>query len=273
MTNSSFSSAKIPWDRILGGNVSKLKGSDKLKVVKLLKTINCYYGCSDSVANCLVSSPGCFTARLIAGQIVRMVLLGRSEKTIKHAILLRSKSMHPFKKYKIKPNLKQCLRNPNKTKIVITSYSDFQCPYCTIILPILEKLTRKNKNISLCFKNFPTQTHGAGTILSSMAAVAASFQGKFWKMHNILYKHRKSQSEKELISYAKSIGLNMIKFRKEWKSRKIRKIVAHEKREGLKMKVKGTPTIFINGKKYFGRKDMVNFKDRITEELYLLDKR
>jgi protein-disulfide isomerase len=46
--------------------------------------------------------------------------------------------------------------------------------------------------------------------------------------------------------------------------------VAREKRQGLKIGVKGTPTLLINGKLYYGRKDKAELKDRIAEELHLV---
>jgi protein-disulfide isomerase len=266
---STSANAKIPWKRVIGADISKMSSADKSKAKALMGTINSYYGCSDSIAKCLVSSPKCITARRVAGQIVRMVLKGRSDKKIKREIMLRAKSAHPFKKQTIKHNTTQCMGNPATAKVVIVVYSDFQCPFCAIIIPIMESIVKKKKNVALCFKNFPTLAHGQGTILASMAAVAASLQGKFWQFHDLLYKNRKNQSKNEILGYAKSIGLNMAKFQKDWGSRKVKRVVAKEKKEGLKLKVKGTPTFFMNGKKYYGRKDRAQINDRIEEELHL----
>ncbi|MBU1241540.1 DsbA family protein [Myxococcota bacterium] len=264
-----FARGNIPWGRVMGADTSSLSAADKKKAASLMGEINSYYGCSDSVAKCLKTAPGCLTARHIAGHIVRMVQKGRSEKEIKRAVMLRAKSAHPFKKHKIKPNKAQCIGDPDKAALVIYGYSDFQCPFCTIVLPRLEAMVKKRSNVALCFKNFPTLAHGSETVVASIAAVAASMQGKFWAYHNILYKNRKNQSRSELIEYAKKIGLDMERFKKDFSSRKAKKIVAREKQEGLSMKVKGTPTLFFNGKMYFGRKDAALLSDRMDEELFL----
>ena len=261
--------AAIPWKRVIGVDISSVSSADKTRAAGLMKQINSYYGCSDSVAKCLTSSPKCKTARHMAGHIVRMVLKGRSDKEIKRALMLRAKSAHPFRKQTIKPNKRQCIGDPKKAKLVIVAYSDFQCPFCTIVLPRLETMVRGRSDVALCFKNFPTLTHGQGTVTSSIAAVAASYQGKFWAYHDLLYQNRKNQSQASLFSFAQKVGLDMARFKKDFASRKAKRIVAREKKEGLKFKVKGTPTLFFNGKMYFGRKDKALLSDRIAEELFL----
>ncbi|MGM0597458.1 MAG: DsbA family protein [Myxococcota bacterium] len=260
---------EVKWKLIKGGDVSSLNSSEKKRVKSLLNEINCYWKCSDKLAVCLQKKPKNITARLVSGMVVRLVNKGKSDAYIKKAVLYRAKTMHPFKKYKIKPNLKQCLGKPDKAKIVISVYSDFQCPYCSKILPKIEKIAKKDKNIALCFKNFPTMAHGDNSVSSSSAAVAASLQGKFWKMHDILYENRKNQSRSSILGFARKIGLNIKKFKEDWNSRKVRRIVAKEKQEGLKYKVKGTPTIFLNGKKYHGKKSEIEIKSRLQEEFHL----
>ncbi len=259
----------IPWGRVIGADTSSLSASDKQKAATLMGQTTCYYGCSSSVAECLKTAPGCLTARHLAGHIVRMVQAGRSDKEIKRAVMLRAKSAHPFRKYKIKTNKSQCLGNPDTAKVVIFAYSDFQCPFCTIILPRLEAMVKKRSDTALCFKHFPTQVHGSGTILASISAVAAALQGKFWAYHDLLYKNRKNQSPEELVGYARKAGLDMARYKRDIASRKVKRLVAREKQEGLGFKVKGTPTLFFNGKMYFGRKDAAILADRIAEELFL----
>ncbi len=259
----------LPWKRIIGADTSSLSSADRAKAAKLMGEINNYYGCSDSVATCLTSSPNCLTARHVAGQIVRMVQKGRSAKAIKRAIMLRSKSAHPFRKKSITNNLRQCLGNPKTAKVVIHAFSDFQCPFCQVILPRVEAIARQHADVALCYKNFPTVVHGQGTVVSSWAAVAASLQGKFWEYHALLYKNRRNQSRNSLLSFARAIKLNIEQFLKDFKARKTKKIVAKEKAEGIRLGVKGTPTLFFNGKLYYGRKNTALLLDRIAEERFL----
>lgn len=260
----------IRWNRVMGTDVGKLSSADKKRAAQLMRKIHCYYGCSDTVARCLVKDPKCQTARRLAGFIVRMVTLGRDDRYIRREVMMRAKSMHPFKKHNVVIHADHCTSNPAKAKVVIAAFSEFQCPFCTIILPWLRKIVPQfGLNVALCYKHFPTSVHGKTAVLSSQAAVAAARQGKFWPMHDILYKNRKRQAPDHLVEYAQKLGLNMAKWRADRDSRSTRKLVALDKREGLRLGVKGTPTLFINGKRYHGRKDRAELTDRIAEELHL----
>ena len=260
----------VPWSRIIGCPEDKLSSKDRSRAEKLMKSINNYYGCSDKVASCLKKDKKNETARRLAGMICRMVRHGRSDAVIRKEAMYRARSMHPFKKHKIKHHRNHCTMDPKKAKVVVTAFTDFSCPYCRIIVPYLKKKALGSKGeVALCFKHFPTQTHGKDAVIAAQAAVAASKQGKFWPYFDILYA-TKDHSSGQLEKYAKQLGLDLSKFNEDRKSRSVRRFVAIDKREGLKMKVKGTPTLFLNGKKYLGRKDKAELRDRIAEELHLV---
>lgn len=254
----------------MGANPGKLSRADKKRAASLMKRIHCYYGCSDTVARCLVKDPKCQTARRLAGMIVRMVAHGRSDKVIRREVMMRAKSMHPFKKHRIVYHPRQCTSNPRKAKVVVAAFSEFQCPFCTFVLPWLRKIVpRFGTRVALCYLHFPTSVHGKTAVLSSRAAVAAGLQGKFWPMHDILYKNRRRQAPHQLEKYARGLGLNISKWKADRDSRSTRKLVALDKRAGLRLGVRGTPTLFVNGKRYHGRKDKAELTDRIGEELNL----
>lgn len=265
----SAQAVSVRWSRVIG--CPKLSSKDRSRATGLMNSIHSYYGCSSSVAKCLRKDPKCKTARRLAGMICRMVRHGRSDAVIKKQVMYRARSMHPFKKYKIKHRLSHCTPNYKKAKVVVTGFSDFNCPFCTIILPYLKKVALgSGGKIALCFKHFPTQMHGKTAVLSARGTVASAKQGKFWELFDVLYKHRHDQSKSQVEGYAKSVGISISKFRADRDSRSTRRTVAKDKREGLKCKVKGTPTIFLNGKKYLGRKDKAEMKDRIAEEMNLV---
>lgn len=261
----------VRWDRIIGANTGSMSKDDRSRAASLMNKINCYYGCSDTVARCLVKDLKCQTARRLGGMIVRMVTRGRSDQEIRREVMFRAKSMHPFKKQRILYHSNHCTSDPSKAKVVVTAFSEFQCPFCTVVLPWLRVIVPKfGGKVVLCYKHFPTTSHGTTAVLSSQAATAAGLQGKFWPMHDILYKNRKRQESYHLITYARSLGLDMNRWQADWKSRSTQRLVVLDKREGLRVGVQGTPTLFINGKQYHGRKNKAELTDRIAEELHLV---
>ncbi len=258
----------IAWHKVPGAK--GLTNADKSRAAGLMNRIHSYYGCSDSVSRCLRSHPKCETARRLAGLIVRLVRQGRTDAFIRKELLDRARSMHPFKIRKVSYHKEACTGDPAKALVVVAAFADFQCPFCKVVVPALKKIVARYKGrVVLCFKHFPTQMHGKNSVMSARAAVAAARQGKFWAMFRILYHHRKQQAPARVEQYAASIGLDMARFKQDRDSRATRRLVALDKREGLKLGVKGTPTLFLDGKMWHGRKDAAELTDRIEEELVL----
>jgi protein-disulfide isomerase len=237
-----------------------------------MKKITVYYGCSDTVAACLRSDPDCQTARRLAGLIVRAVQAGRTDAWISEEVKHRSVSAHPFKTHRFNLTARPRSGAPaDSAKVTVVEFADFECPFCRVISPKLKETigSMAGKGVSLVFKHYPVSTHlqseGAGR-----AAWAAHQQGKFWPYHDILYKNAPRLSASNLESYARAAGLDMAAFRAARDSQRSSLLLAADKREGLKAGVQGTPTLFINGKMYRGRKDATELRDRLEEELHLV---
>jgi protein-disulfide isomerase len=80
-------------------------------------------------------------------------------------------------------------------------------------------------------------------------------QGKFWPMHSLIFKNQKSISQSKLENFARQIGLNFKKFKSDMNSAKVKEMVAMDRKEGEMAELTGTPTIFINGRRYLGEPD------------------
>ncbi len=262
----------IRWNRVIGAHPNQLNRADRARAARLMREITVYYGCSDTVAACLVDDPDCETARRIAGLIVRMVKKGRRDARIKDQVRKRGLSAHPFKRHKF--NLK---RRPRfgapaaKTKVTIVEFADFQCPFCRVIAPDVKRIVRElaSRGVALVFKHYPVSSHPLA-MGAARAAYAAHMQGHFWAYFDLLYKKAPRLHPSQLEAYATQVGVNLAAFRTVRDGRRSRLVVAADKREGLRAGVKGTPTLYINGKMYLGRKDHTELRDRVLEELHLV---
>ncbi len=260
----------IRWNRVLNANPAQLSAKDKRRAARLMNKITVYYGCSDTVADCLATDPKCQTARRLAGLIVRLVKKGRSDARIKKRVKQRGVSAHPFKKYRF--NLKHRPRlGAQKAKVTIVEFAEFECPFCRVISPILKRIVKKlaSRGVALVYKHYPVSIHKRA-MSCARAAYAAHKQGKFWLLHDLMYKKAPRLSTTQVEQYARAVGLNLATFRAVRDSRRSRLVVAADKKAGLRAGVKGTPTIFINGKLYRARKDYVELLDRVEEELHLV---
>ncbi len=159
---------------------------------------------------------------------------------------------------------------PKDAKITLVEYSDFQCPACGAFFPTVEEINKELEGkILFVYRHFPLPQH-KNAELAAYASEAAGKQGKFWEMHNEIFKNQSEWSEskeaKNLINkYAESIGLNLEKFGQDIDSAEVKEKVATDSRGGLSARVNSTPTFFLNGEKMSGFKSYEEFKNLVRE--------
>ncbi len=99
-----------------------------------------------------------------------------------------------------------------------------------------------------------------------MAALAANNQGKFWEFHHELFKNFRALNEDKIKSIAEDLGLDMDQFNNDLESPQNRAVILQDLNNGKKIKVRGTPTVFMNGKKVENRQ-LANLSKMIEKEL------
>ena len=115
-------------------------------------------------------------------------------------------------------------------------------------MPVLEQVLEKNPNqVKLVFKNFPLRNHKSA-MPAAIAALAAEKQGKFWEFHDLLFKDYNRLSEQKVKEIAQQLNLDMEQFEKDRKDPRIRAMINRDVSEGNRVGVRGTPTVFINGR-------------------------
>ncbi|MBI2436813.1 MAG: thioredoxin domain-containing protein [Candidatus Magasanikbacteria bacterium] len=139
-------------------------------------------------------------------------------------------------------------------KVVLVEYSDFQCPFCAQIYPIVKQLSSKfsPEDLGVVYRHYPLIQIHANAELAAQAAEAAGLQGKFWEMHDAIFNTQSTWStldtvEDFFISLANSIGLDTEKFKIDLNSSEVQNKVKRDVSSGNKSGVQGTPTFFING--------------------------
>lgn len=115
-------------------------------------------------------------------------------------------------------------------------------------MPVLEQVLEKNPDkVKLVFKNFPLRNHKFA-MPAATAALAAEKQGKFWEFHDLLFKDYNRLNEQKVTEIAQKLKLDMERFEKDRKDPRIRALINRDVSEGNRAGVRGTPTIFINGR-------------------------
>jgi len=256
---------EIKWDKVVGADHSKLNGQQQDRVAKLLNDVHNTWDCQGSIAKCLAE--GDRTAARHAGYVVRMVRKGKKDEFIKAGVLKRKESAHPDEVVKIKNLDERPFAGGAEAKVVLVEYACFQCPYCAHLAPKLKQLKKRFGNkVAHYYKYYPVRSHEHG-VVTAQAAWAAHEQGKFWQLYDKMYANRESLAKKNVLQYAKQVGLDVAQLEADMKSSAAMKAIEKDKLEGMRNGVEGTPTFFVNGKLYMGANDIREIMDRIGEEL------
>jgi protein-disulfide isomerase len=120
-------------------------------------------------------------------------------------------------------------------------------------------------NVKLVVKHFPLSIHKYAQN-SATAALAANAQGKFWEFHSKLLKNHKVINDAKIQDIAKELGLDMERFAKDMQSQDVKNLIARDVINGRQIGVRGTPTVFINGKLLIN-KSLVGILQMIEAEL------
>lgn len=113
---------------------------------------------------------------------------------------------------------------------------------------MLEQVLKKYpEDVKIVFKNYPLRNHRFSQ-KAAVAALAAGRQGKFWEFHDLLFKDYKRLSDAKIDGIAKELALDLEMFEKDRKAPETMMIVRRDILEGSKAGVRGTPTVFVNGR-------------------------
>jgi protein-disulfide isomerase len=137
-------------------------------------------------------------------------------------------------------------------KVTIIEFSDFECPYCAEVAPLLKSVVNNHPGeVRLVWKDFPLPSHSQAA-LAAEAARCAGLQGKFWDYHDKLWLKQSELNQTVYYDLADEVGLNRIKFNQCVSDRQTGPLVERNFAEGQAVGVDGTPWLVINGQVYSG---------------------
>ena len=145
------------------------------------------------------------------------------------------------------------VRGPDDAAITLIEYSDFQCPGCSGIEPVLEVFLTDHPNIRLVYRHFPLSFHDKA-MLAALAAESAGAQGKFWEMHDLLFERAAEwkqlspdEARAKRSEYAQELGLDMDRFEKDMDEETYKPRIERDLQEAQSVGLPGTPSFLFNG--------------------------
>ena len=133
-------------------------------------------------------------------------------------------------------------------------------------MPLLEQvLEQYPTQVKLVFKNFPLRNHDMARP-AALAALAAGGQGKFWEFHDLLFKNYSSLADPKFGAFAEQLGLDRARFDADRASPSLAAQVDRDLREGSRVGVRGTPSIFVDGRQ-LGQRSLPGFRAAVDAAL------
>ena len=159
------------------------------------------------------------------------------------------------------------LRGNPKAPVMIVEFSDYQCPYCRQVEPVLKELLAKyGDKVSLAYRDLPLRQIHPQAQIAAEASRCAEEQGKFWEYHDQLFASSKLDHD-SLLDFARTLKLDDKQFDSCLTAEKYKTEIDQDLREGMQAGITGTPGFFINEVAFSGAQPQEAFAKIIDEEL------
>jgi len=233
---------------IPGMDFSALPASARRELSTVLSDEFCYCGCPHTLGQCLRGHTTCKHAKRMARVAAQQAVAGVPATEIIVALSEYYAAFRaPRQKFDVDPRM--CMGDA-KAPIVLVEFSDFECPYCGKARPILEAFAKKNASkVRFCNVPYPLPMH-ANAVPAGQAVLWARDQGKFWEMHDALFENAQALSQPKMIELANKLGLKGAELQKALQAGTYAKELEKYKGMGTAANIRGTPSLFFNGRFY-----------------------
>lgn len=145
------------------------------------------------------------------------------------------------------------VQGPADARVTLVEYGDFECPYCGGLHAVLQEARGAfGQNLRFVFRHFPLRSSHPHALAAAKAAEAAARQGRFWEMHDRLYRRQMQLGDDDLLRHARRVGLDLPQFERDWASREVEVRIREHLASASQSGAGGTPSLFINGELYDG---------------------
>ncbi len=159
------------------------------------------------------------------------------------------------------------VKGPQDAWVTVVEVSDFQCPFCKRVTDTLKEVEQKYGNdVRFVFKNNPLPFHNRA-MPAAIAAACVQEQGKFWKMHDLLFANQAALEDANLESYARQAGVDVNRWKSCVASNKLKGNIDADMQRAAQLGARGTPAFFINGRFLSGAQPFPAFQAIIDDEL------
>lgn len=158
------------------------------------------------------------------------------------------------------------VRGAENALVTLVEYADFECLNCARAFPLLLRyLDELRGTVRLVFRHFPLAWEHPGSALAARAAEAAASQGRFWAMHDELFRNPGMLHREALHAHAASAGLDLVQFAADLDDQALTARIERDIASGRHASVNATPTFFVNGARYLNSRNVEALRDVLLD--------
>jgi protein-disulfide isomerase len=250
-------SASAPAEALPGVPLEGLSPEQQRILAEYASSEFCYCGCPHTISACLRTHRECKHAPRMAQVAARIVAGGGTIANVREWVRRYYASFDHRARLDVK-DFGPPLGDP-EAPIVLVEYSDFTCPFCQRLRPVLESFVQERAGrVKLFFKPFPIESH-PGALETAITAEWARDHGLFWPMHDALFSNPEGHDTEDLVSQAEALGGDGSDLRDALLTRRNEHRIRAAQAEARAAGMVGTPTLYLDGR-------MVEVPGPVTEE-------
>lgn len=152
--------------------------------------------------------------------------------------------------------------------VTVLVYGDYECPYTRAVELVILQLRRRDTDaFRYVYRYFPLrEIHPHAELAAEAAEAVSALAGPdaFWRMHDSLFADQYHLEPEDLVQRAIGAGVNERAFRLALQTHEFAGRVERDVQSGVANGVEGTPSVFINGERYRGRRDEASLRKAIA---------
>ncbi len=227
-------------------DLSGLSGAQREILAAWSRTAFCYCGCPHTVEQCLREHKTCRHAPRMMTLAARLLRAGAKKDELPRLVTSYYASFD--KRAKIDVSQFGPPRGDPGAKITMVEWSDFACPFCQMMRPVIESFVDARKGrVKLFYKPFPIESH-PGALDLAQAGEWARDAKIFWPMHDALFANAGSHSPDELGELAHDAGGDPDSLKAALESGKYVAKIRGSQAEARAAGITGTPSFFLDGR-------------------------
>jgi protein-disulfide isomerase len=223
--------------------------------------------CDQPLAECLQAQPVCLLADRIAANVCRRVAVGQDDEQIQRALAGRARTFLPGYPLAEIDLADLPIAGDLDAPVTVVEFADARGVHCARMTPPLLDAVETGPlagKVRLAVVLFPLRSNPHAKE-AGLAVLAAAQMGAPWAYLRDVFDQFETFAVDQRVGRAEALGLDGVRFEELQADPALTERLVAGKRAGLELGVEGTPTFFIDGRRYEGEMEVDELVDVLEE--------